>query len=134
MQNTSSFCLGGRHINSTSTTIFVNSTSATVNTSCHPELVLDSKGKCVLPCATWSWLSSDETLTYVVDAYFASTVLVTAGIITVLVWIKCRSKLYGLANSCALLVQVINCQRCVLQVEISCHSGMVRSPLSSSFG
>ncbi|XP_062506634.1 uncharacterized protein LOC134183162 isoform X2 [Corticium candelabrum] len=61
---------------------------------CHPELVMDRKGKCILPCNNFSWLPSLERQFNLRFIYFASVTFLVFAIAATIVWIKLRRALW----------------------------------------
>ena len=60
----------------------------------NPELVMDSEGKCILPCSNFSWLSSLERQFNLIVIYFESVTFTVLAVAATIVWIKLRHALY----------------------------------------
>ena len=61
---------------------------------CHTELVMDSEGKCILPCNNFSWLPSLERRFHSIVMYLQSVTFSGFAIVATIVWIKLRHVLY----------------------------------------
>ncbi|XP_062509803.1 uncharacterized protein LOC134185924 isoform X2 [Corticium candelabrum] len=70
----------------------------------NPELVMDSEGKCILPCSNFSWLSSLERQFNLIVIYFESVTFTVLAVAATIVWIKLRHALWTFPHILSLYI------------------------------